>query len=438
MEALGLDMLSGSMWNAFVIAVTLFSLAVPRSSRADELTLAQVVRLALERNERARIADLSLTIADASVRRARAGFLPTLTLGGSETLRPYTVEQNGRTVVRNNAASGALTLSQPLLSVTTFPLYASAKHNAEATRYDWQNQRRQLGFDAARAFFGVVAQQRVLSAAKRRLEKADASANDTRARAGAQLVSTNDVTRALVERAAAMQSVANAESALEQSRVALGYVVDGPVESDLRAPDDSLVPPDIDIGRLTDRAVAQRPDVASAIAAAAGASALADEPGLRFVPTLNAQAQARLADQPTAGDRYLDTLLTLNLNWNIWDAGVRGADGDSRKAAADTADLQVRALKRRVVADVKIALAALLAARSSLAAAREGVDAASRSADETAVLYKQGLAKAIELFNANQSRFDAEISLAAAQLALRQGELDLRAALGLYPVEGVQ
>ena len=47
------------------------------------------------------------------------------------------------------------------------------------------------------------------------------------------------------------------------------------------------------------------------------------------------------------------------------------------------------------------------------------------------------LAKAIELFNANQSRFDAEIALAAAQLALRQGELDLRAALGLFPVEGV-
>jgi outer membrane protein TolC len=108
------------------------------------------------------------------------------------------------------------------------------------------------------------------------------------------------------------------------------------------------------------------------------------------------------------------------------------------RAAADTADLQVRALKRRVAADVKIAVAELVAARSSLQAAQAGVDAAARSADETAVLYKQGLAKAIELFNANQSRFDAEISLAAAQLALRQGELDLRAALGLFPVEGVQ
>jgi outer membrane protein TolC len=426
------------MRKSFVVAAAVASFVFPRTSSAQDLTLAQAVRLALERNERTRIAELQLTTADASVRRARAGFLPSLSFGGSETLRPYTVEQNGRTTVRNNAASGALTLTQPILSVTAFPLYAGAKHNAEATRYDALNQRRQLCFDAARAFFGVVAQQRVLVAAQRRLEKADASLNDTKARAAAQLVSTNDVTRAQVERAASLQSLAGAESALEQARVSLGYLLDASIEVELHAPDASLAPSDIDVGHLTDQAIAQRPDLASARAAAAGASALADEPRLRFIPTLNAQAAARVADQPTAGDRYVDTTLTLNLNWSIWDAGIRDADSDTRRAAADTADLQTRALKRRVAADVKVALAALVAGRSSLAAAQDGVEAASRSAEETAVLYKQGLAKAIELFNANQSRFDAEIALAAAQLALRQGELDLRAALGLFPIEGIQ
>jgi outer membrane protein TolC len=425
------------MRTPFIIALTALAALVSRSSRADEMTLAQVVRLALSRNERARIADDAVASAEAGISRARAGFLPTVSLGASETLRPYTEVQNGRTVVRSNAASGALTLSQPLVAITAFPVYAAAKHSAEATRHDALNQKRQLTFDAARAFFGVVAQQRVLAAAKRRLEKADASANDTRARAAAQLVSTNDATRALVERAAAVQSVANAEGALEQARVTLGYILDTPIEGEVHTPEETLAPFDFDAARLSDRAVAQRPDVASANAASASAGALADEPGLRFIPTLNAQAQARVADQPTAGDRYVDTVLTLNLNWSIWDAGIRSADGDARRAAADIADQQVRALKRRVTADVKVALASLVAARASLTAAEEGVVAARQSADETAILYKQGLAKAIELFNANQSRFDAEISLAAAQLALRQGELDLRAALGLFPVEGV-
>ena len=64
--------------------------------------------------------------------------------------------------------------------------------------------------------------------------------------------------------------------------------------------------------------------------------------------------------------------------------------------------------------------------------------AARKSAEETTVLYKQGLAKAIELVDANLSRFNAELTLAGAQLGLRQAELDLRAALGLFPVEGVK
>jgi hypothetical protein len=48
------------------------------------------------------------------------------------------------------------------------------------------------------------------------------------------------------------------------------------------------------------------------------------------------------------------------------------------------------------------------------------------------------LAKAIELVNGNSSKVDAEVAVAAAELGVRQAELDLRAALGLFPLDGVQ
>ena len=54
------------------------------------------------------------------------------------------------------------------------------------------------------------------------------------------------------------------------------------------------------------------------------------------------------------------------------------------------------------------------------------------------MLYKQGLAKAIELVDGNSTKFDAEVAVAAAELAVRQAELDLRAALGLFPLDGLQ
>lgn len=423
---------------ALVVLAVLGFITFGRTAFAQEVTIVDVVRIALSRNERAPIADLTVDSADAAVTRARAGFFPTVTLTASETLRPYTEEQNGRTLVRSNAASGAVTVNQPLLSVTTFPLYTSAKHAYESARHSARDQRQKLAYDAARGFFAVVAQERLLAAAKRRLERAEANLNDTRARAQAQIASSNDVTRSEVDHAGAQQSVLSAMGAVQQARINLEYIVDTPLEGSLKTADVPLAPATLDLPALLQQALTQRPDLASARESASAASAAAAEPRLRFVPTVGASAQARLADQTISGDRYYDTTLAFNLTWNIWDAGQRSADAQTRDAAAQTADLQARQLRRKVEADVRNAAAALAAARAALDAANRAVDGALRNVEETAVLYRQGLARAIELVDANLSRYDAEVALAGAQLSLRQAELDLRAALGIFPVDGVQ
>jgi outer membrane protein TolC len=396
-----------------------------------------VVKTALARNERAEIAEQSVVSADAAVTKARVAFLPTLNLTAGETFRPQqTPSTPGRT-----AGQATLTLSQSLFNATAFPLYAAAKHSFESARFTHTDTRRQLAFDAARSFFAVVAQQRVLTAAKSRLDLANATLDDTRVRASSGLVSSNDVTRSEIERASADQSSIGASNSLEAARLNLEYLIASPtaLQADLASPSQSLAPADLGLAGLVNLAIATRPDLASLRASAASASALADEPGLRFVPTLTGTAQARVTDQQVSNpDRYVDTTLAINFNWAIWDGGSRSADGDSRNAARIAAELQLRALARRVEIDVRVAVAELAAARNSLVAAEQGQDAARRSEEETTVLYKQGLAKAIELVNGNSTKFDAEVAVAAAELNVRQAELDLRAALGLFPLDGVQ
>jgi outer membrane protein TolC len=404
-------------------------------ARAEDLSLQSVVKLALSRNERAEIADQSVISADAAVAKARAAFLPSIALGASETFRP----QDVNTTVRDTAAAATLTLSQPLFNATAFPLYASAKHSYEAARHTQLDTRRQLAFDAARGFFSVIAQQRVLTAANSRLDLANATLDDTQVRASAGLVSSNDVTRSEIERDSASQSTINASNALDAARLNLEYLIAEPVDiqTDLASPTQSLAPANQSLAGLVNIAIATRPDLAALRANAASASALSDEPALRFVPTLNATAQARAQDQLAQG-RYTDSTVVINFNWQIWDAGVRSADSDARNAARVAAELQLRALARRVETDVRVAVAELSAARASLVAAQQGQDAARRSEEETSVLYKQGLAKAIELVDGNSSKFDAEVAVAAAELTVRQAELDLRAALGLFPLDGLQ
>jgi len=416
------------------------TLLVAGSAAAETLSLESVVKTALARNERAQIADQSVVSADAALTKARAAFLPSVNLSAGETLRPEEVQSGGRVALRDNAASAQLSLSETLFNASAFPLYAAAKRSYEAARFTHTDTRRQLAFDAARAFFAVVAQQRLRTAAESRLDLANATLNDTRVRASSGLVSSNDVTRSEIEHASADQSSINAANSLEAARLNLEYLIASSTEihDDLVSPVQSLAPADLGLAALVNLAITARPDLAALRVSAASASALADEPRLRFVPTLSAVAQARAADQPIAANRYIDTTLVINFNWAIWDGGNRAGDSDARNAARIASELQVRALARRVEVDVRVAVAALLAARNSLVAAQQGQDAARRSEAETTVLYKQGLAKAIELVNGNSSKFEAEVAVAAAELGVRLAELDLRAALGLFPLDGVQ
>jgi outer membrane protein TolC len=426
---------------AAAVRITAVLLAVlvlwPRAVRAGDLPLQEVVRLALAKNERAQIARLTLVSADAAVTKARAAFLPSFNLGASEALNPYPYTTSTGSKSAWSSASGSVAVSQPLLVATAWPLYAASKHSREAARHTEVDARRQLTFEAAKAFFGVIAQQRVLAAATGRLERSEQSLRETRARAVAQLASSNDVTRATLDRASAVQTVVAAKVALEQARINLEYLIDTPLPAELHGPEGHLEPATLDVERLSAQAHGQRPDLHAAWENANAAAKQAREPWLRFVPTLNASASLKL-DQKGFGDRHWDSGILLTLSWSIWDGGVRNADHVARQAAADVAGLQAKALKRKVHADVRNSVAALVAARQTLEAAQEAVTAARKSAEEATVLYKQGLAKAIELVDANLSRFNAELTLAGAQLGLRQTELDLRAALGLFPVEGVK
>ena len=61
------------------------------------------------------------------------------------------------------------------------------------------------------------------------------------------------------------------------------------------------------------------------------------------------------------------------------------------------------------------------------------VDAGRKNANEAAILYRQGLARALEVTDANVARFEAEVGFARSQYAVALTLLGLRSALGLDP-----
>jgi outer membrane protein TolC len=412
-----------------------FALCVAAAAaRASEppLTLQAAIDLALANNERALKAPPRVEVAVGGLDRARSAFLPTLTAAGNGGWSS-TADRNGR----NFAGDGSLTLNQPLVSPAAFPLYSQARHTLEAERWGAVEDLRVLAFDTASAFLTALATDQLLLAAEQRLQRAQADMDDSAARAQAGLTSTNDVTRASVAVATAQTQVATAQGNVARAYLQLAYLIGKPVQAGLVAPErttNNARNKSWDPQAVEHRAEDRRPDVQSAAEHSEALRAGAREPLYRLIPTLGLSAQLRQIIDPAPMDTATSGSASLTLTWTIYDAGIRYADRRSRLAQAVSAALDERALRRSVATDIAIALAELRAARTVLQVSEQAVVTAQKNTDETAILYKQGLAKAIELTDANASRYDAEATLATAKLAMEQSYLNLRFALGLGPV----
>jgi outer membrane protein TolC len=363
------------------------------------------------------------------VARARTSFLPSLVASGNATLRAQEDPAG-----EHLSSSGALTLTQPLVDAAAFPSLAEARHSRDAERWSAGEDRRVVAFDAARAFLQALTAERLLDAALRRLERARANEQNTAARAEAGLTSTNDVTRARVETASGGRDVAQARGALARAYLDLSLAIGQPVAGALVAPvrtSDEAERGRFDVRGIVRQAQERRMDVRAARARIDAAEAGADEPLYRLAPTLDAQAQVRATAYPEVDH---EELVSLNLTWVLFDAGARYADRRSREAQLASSALDEQLLLRVIAIDVGSALASLEAARTQYRLAGESVEAARRNTEETEILYQQGLARAIELTDANAQRYDAEVSRETARLAMEQAYLELRFALGLEPI----
>jgi outer membrane protein TolC len=423
--------------------ILFLALLLPASvSRADDgLNLEKAVRLALERNERARAAEARLQASQARVSGARAHFLPDLTLVGNYTRRAYQTsrEVGGETVIlqRYNALSPTATMALNIFDARAFPLYRMARQEREATRLSSADDRRLLAFDAAGAFLTALSAEQVSEAAQRRLDFARRSLRDAQARFEAQIASSNDVTRAELELATAERELTGAQGDAQTARLSLSYLIDTDVEGPLAPPAALLqaaAGPPGGGDDLIAQARRQRPDVAAGRQRAGALHASAQEPLFRVFPSLTLTGQYRGTNETGLNGRHHDGNAVLSLTWRLYDGGEASASRAERLALARAADLDAQAVERRVALEVRSALVALASRQAAIRQASVAVDVARKNADQAAELYRQGLASALQVADANVRLFESEVALARARYGLALAYLDLRAARGLHPL----
>lgn len=420
-------------------ALAVLSLLSLTASAAAPLTIEQALELARTRNERAQVAKWQATAAQARVDRARSFFLPELSLIGRYTRRLHETRRTiaGESVVTQaqNRLDAFASLRMTLLDPRGFPLYAAAKHDAEAERLNASEAQRLLAFETGQVFVNALSLAHVEDAASRRLELARHNLREAQARFEAQLVSSNDVTQARLEVATANRARVRAQADRAAAVLMLGFLTGSEI--------DGLASPDV----LLAEAVAARPgpqeleaaqreriDLRALKARADALEAQAVEPLMRLLPALNFAGQYQVTNDPGIIGRNADGFAALELGWTLFDGGERYAERRERLAQAKAARLNAEALSRGLGAELKTAAVALDAARAALDEAQVAFEAAEQNAKERSILYQQGLSSALELANANVLRFDAQVALARERFALALALFDLRAAQGLGPL----
>ncbi len=420
------------------LAAGWFFLGAAQSAEAQGLSLDQAVAFAVERNEAVLAAMERSDAARARAGRARGAFLPSLTIEGDYTRRgEETVRQVGDdevTIERRDAFGTQAIVRQPLFDARLFPLYSAARLGRDAARFEALDIRRRIGFTAADAFLVALTQDQVVQAATRRHELAASTLADARARFSAQIVSTNDVTRAELELASAQRELELARGDQEGAYLGLESVMNAPIDPPLVPPDYMLAvaaEPPGEPAELVPVARRRRLDVGADRLAAEAARALAREPLMRLVPRFDLHGELDQTNEGGLSGDETDWFGRVELTWPLFDGGQREAERAERSALADAADYEVKALERQIELEVRTALVRLSSEQASSRQAQVAAEVGRRNARETTELYRQGLASALEAADSNVRLFEAEVALARAGYGVTQAWLGLRAALGL-------
>jgi len=410
--------------------------------KVSNLSIEQAIHLALLRDARVGISKAAVEVAEENVLRARSFFFPDVTINGALIRRPVQVTRtlsNGGTLViqKYYALAGQVMVTQPLFDARLFPLYRQASLENEASKLSYAEQRRLIGFEAADAFLMVLRAEEVLRAAQRRALFSSERLRDAEARVEAGLVSSNDATRSALELKNAERQLVVANNAVALARTELGALLWAEIDGPLVPPEALLLAAASETPDSEDGTTAEaRLDVRAARLRTEAAEAAAREPGYRAIPTLALQAEGRYTNEAGLSGRNYNGSASLQASWSLWDGGDRSAEGRVRAASARAMNLQRAGIERAARIEVERAGINLRNARATRGLSDGAVELAAHNADQSTELYRQGLTTALQVADANQQRFEAEVASSSDRYALALAYLDLMSAHGMAPPAG--
>ncbi len=378
------------------------------------LTLPEVLSLTEENNEEWELSELAIRRSQAARREALAGLLPQLSFAAGVTKQAEAV-LDGRVVRRGVDWNAGLTASVVLFDGARYPGYSRAGDLVEVSKAEASWRRHTLRMEAEQSFYVLASAQREVEIAKKTVELRQAYLERAQAMLDADLAISLDIARARTDLLEAQQRVLEAQISVGNASDSLAVLIGSNARTLISADSPEFKmespPTTAENSKLLERAdfVGQ---AAALQAAKRGKTAI----WMSFLPRLELRANLGQAAATTFNPAGTNWSTTLALNWLLYDGGARYARLDIADTEIRERELMIERNLRSANAQLSNALRDWQLTAAALSVAGEQVKSAQEAYDVAEARFQAGLATSIEVTDASQALFRAEMALNQTQL----------------------
>jgi outer membrane protein TolC len=402
--------------------VLVVALATTAHAQPRKITIDEAIALAVKDSVPVDVGTDKVEAASQHKRATTKLRLPSLSVRGSILVWDDNIEAEfapgAPPIVIRNQITGdvSVTLAQPLTAAAVLGrLIAGDEAGIDAARAELEIAKLDVAFQAAEAYLGALQLQTLRDVAATSVKQLDADLVKIKALRDARVLSDLDVLRLEAAREQARQQELESEVGLETAVRGLALLLDLPDGTRLELAPVDLTPPAIawTEDAAVERAKSNRPERRVAAARAKQADVGVDVARANYLPSINAIATYTHSEQGGPFQIKDSAFVGLQLEWNLWDWGKRGAEVAEARAVRRQAERARDALDQQLAFDVRSKWLAASAKRKTLDVAASALEAAEEAYRLQSVKIQGGAATSTDVIDA-----EAEVARARAQATI--------------------
>jgi outer membrane protein len=417
-----------------LILILLTGIAASGNLAAEEYSLSDLYRTALEHSERIKISEEDLYIASRDKDKAEAALLPDLSAFANYTR--YTEDKlssTGLVTQPDTSASWGLRLDQSLsLSGREFTVFRVSKENIEKSRYDLYSVKESYLFALSSAYFDVLRAEKSIEIAKANVERLAKHRNAARTRLEVGEVTKTALLRAEAELSGKQSELTRTENTLELSKATLSIIVG--ISKDFTLKEEPMKEPEgiLSLDALQEEALLERAELKGAELHKRIAGEEVKYAKGAYWPSLSIEGvYSRKDEEPASAFLNKESIYGgLKLNFPFYEGGLKRAEARQAEAKKRQAELIYEDMKKRINIEVVGAYLDLMTQRRMIRSLEDQLAFAGDNYNAVSKQFQYGLADSIDVMDANTLLVAAERELANAGFNYRLAVLKLRLATG--------